>query len=691
MPRATGIGTHLSRYEEAWEAINRLIRRGGSWSGHERNCFFVQDASGRFHNASAVHGLDAMEDGRGVAIVDFDRDGDQDIVLKSRNAPQVRIWRNDHARDLSRIQVKLEGTASNRDAVGARLTVEAGGLRRVKEVCAGGGFLSQGSLVLHVGLGRAAAVDRLEVRWPSGRVQEHRGLAVNRRYRIREGDPAPRAEGFEAPSPRDGAKLAAPRAGASAAPGGERAACAPAPSGFWLIDPAPLPPLDLEDLAGRKLSLESFRGRPLLLALWSPECARCLAELEEWSREGAGDRATGDRVAGGPAVVAATLAGRDAAAEVGRRFRVPIALLSQEAGLALGVLLEDAAHWPRDVPVPSGVLADASGLAVRLYRGPVSWKAIAADAASIPAAGAARLRAALPFHGKYYATELRRNDFQLGVSYLEAGLEAHALLAFERALERRPDQPDALYNVGVILSRRGDAEGARRGYEAALELEPDFADARANLGVILAQAGRLDDAAGELARVLELRPDHAEALINLGNVELARGRPEEALRVYARAETIEPEIPQIQKKIGDAFRRLGEGEGARRAYARATRLAPRDPEAWSNLAVLEAEAGNLEEALGYCGRALEIDPGYASAHNNAGLILEAQGKHDEAVTRFRRAMGLAPDLPAPYLNLARALARRGEEREARAVLKRLLDVHPDHAGAAELLRRLKGK
>jgi hypothetical protein len=85
----------------------------------------------------------------------------------------------------------LEGTKSNRDGVGARLVVEAAGSRWVSQRMGGGSFLSASDPRLHFGLGAATRVDRLQVRWPSGRLDLFVNLDVDKRYRIREGDPKP--------------------------------------------------------------------------------------------------------------------------------------------------------------------------------------------------------------------------------------------------------------------------------------------------------------------------------------------------------------------------------------------------------------------------------------------------------------------------------------------------------------------
>ncbi len=127
--------------------------------------------------------------GRGLAVGDLDNDGRLDALLVAANEPMVYL----HNRTAGghSLTIALEGTTSNRDGVGARVTVEAGGTRRVVQRMGGGSFLSASDGRLHFGLGAATRVDRVEVRWPSGRVDQFRDLAVDRGHRLREGDPMP--------------------------------------------------------------------------------------------------------------------------------------------------------------------------------------------------------------------------------------------------------------------------------------------------------------------------------------------------------------------------------------------------------------------------------------------------------------------------------------------------------------------
>ncbi len=128
--------------------------------------------------------------GRGLAVGDLDNDGRLDAIVVGHDGP-VAYFHNTGPGGHS-ITIRLEGTKSNRDAVGARVTVEAGGRRQVADRFGGGSYQSASDPRLHFGLGGAIKVDTVEVRWPSGRVDRYRGLAADAGYLLREGDPAPR-------------------------------------------------------------------------------------------------------------------------------------------------------------------------------------------------------------------------------------------------------------------------------------------------------------------------------------------------------------------------------------------------------------------------------------------------------------------------------------------------------------------
>ena len=269
-------------YEQGWNAINELIRSDGTWSGYERNVFYANNRDGTFSDVSGVVGLDFVEDGRSFALADFDHDGRLEVFLKNRNAPQLRILKNVMEELPPSIAFRLQGTKSNRDAIGATVTIEIASGRQTRMLQAGSGFLSQHSKDVFFGLGDAKGPVRASIRWPSGLVQELHDLPVNHRIWVKEGAEPLRLEPFKKP---------ATSALASEASGeGETI---PSKVETWLLTPIASPDFSLPDRSGQVRSLSSTRGKPVILTFWtskSPESREELKKLQksyaDWTAKG---------------------------------------------------------------------------------------------------------------------------------------------------------------------------------------------------------------------------------------------------------------------------------------------------------------------------------------------------------------------------------------------------------------------
>ena len=165
---ASGAGqaNRCEPYLLGWATLTQLMQEGASWSGNERNVCYVNLGDGRFVDASFASGLDFIDDGRTVASVDWDGDGDLDLWLRNRTGPQLRFLRNNGSPGQHSVQLRLIGSTSNRDAIGARVELHAGGRVLWRAVDGGQGYLSQSSKVLHFGLGSESRIDRAVVHWP---------------------------------------------------------------------------------------------------------------------------------------------------------------------------------------------------------------------------------------------------------------------------------------------------------------------------------------------------------------------------------------------------------------------------------------------------------------------------------------------------------------------------------------------
>ena len=154
----------------------------------QRKILYRNLGNGRFRDVSrnSGPGITTPRVGRGCAFGDFDNDGRVDVVVN--NLDDVpSLLRNETRNANNWLMVKCVGTTSNSSAIGARVTVEAGGRVQIDEVMSGSSFYSQNDLRLHFGLGEAAVVDRVAVRWPSGDQEEFDSVRPNRLIRIKEG------------------------------------------------------------------------------------------------------------------------------------------------------------------------------------------------------------------------------------------------------------------------------------------------------------------------------------------------------------------------------------------------------------------------------------------------------------------------------------------------------------------------
>jgi hypothetical protein len=167
---------------------------------------FRNAGAGRFDEVTRQLGpaLQQAVVGRGAAYADFDNDGDLDLLVTANNGP-ARLLRNDNGNGNDVLRVKLVGTRSNRDAIGAHVTATlAGGARLSRMVKTGSSYLSQSELPLTFGLGapRSGQSVSLEIAWPSGHRETISGLEPNRRVTVIEGKGVTLSQAIMTPSTR---------------------------------------------------------------------------------------------------------------------------------------------------------------------------------------------------------------------------------------------------------------------------------------------------------------------------------------------------------------------------------------------------------------------------------------------------------------------------------------------------------
>jgi enediyne biosynthesis protein E4 len=183
MSKVAGANGNLFEDTRNWPAVGTA-----SLSGFERSSVLASRGTAGWADVAAQVGVTDEYDGRAVALVDLFNRGVLDVVVANQNQPAL-VYRNTVVPGRHWIAFKLVGSRSNRSAIGAEVTVETGGVRRLRIVDGGMGFASQNDRRPHFGLGAATEVDRAIIRWPSGHRQVIEHPAVDRLHAIAEPSP----------------------------------------------------------------------------------------------------------------------------------------------------------------------------------------------------------------------------------------------------------------------------------------------------------------------------------------------------------------------------------------------------------------------------------------------------------------------------------------------------------------------
>ncbi len=167
------------------DAANWPPLDGRSLSGYQKKRLWINDGAGSFREVAQLVGVSDVFDGRSVAMADFSNSGKLDVVVANQKGPLL-LYKNSVAAENRWIAFDLEGTLSNRSAIGAQVRVFWNGQQQIQEVSGGSGFCAQNQRRVHFGLGKAKAIDRVEIRWPSGKIQTVRTPETNKTHKIKE-------------------------------------------------------------------------------------------------------------------------------------------------------------------------------------------------------------------------------------------------------------------------------------------------------------------------------------------------------------------------------------------------------------------------------------------------------------------------------------------------------------------------
>jgi hypothetical protein len=190
----SGYSTNIADFDnDGWKDI--FVSRGDVASPNmsvrlqvdQPNTIFRNLVNGKWAALTAEAGFSAQPPHRhrGAALGDFNHDGKLDIVVTALSAP-AEIWMNDSPNDHHWLEISLQGTKSNRDAIGAIIRLSAGGIQQYAHMTTASGYASSSAGPLHFGLRDAKAADEVEIRWPSGTVQVLKNVAADQVIAVKE-------------------------------------------------------------------------------------------------------------------------------------------------------------------------------------------------------------------------------------------------------------------------------------------------------------------------------------------------------------------------------------------------------------------------------------------------------------------------------------------------------------------------
>ena len=539
----------LDPYASGWSGLNKLLRQGHSWSGNERHAAFLNLGRGHFAEVAQACGLDLADDGRALALIDWDWDGDQDLLLSNRSEPRLRILENRVVEAPSAFCVRPEDEDGN-PLIGTRIEIGDPERPIVRALRAGEGYLAQSSRWLHfpfAGLAEEAS-QRVRVYWPGSSVPQQvdapkrSGFYHLRRgtKRLVLGEERKRSFPDALTSIRANAKRETTR--------------------FVPAAPVPMPQLGIDNSKGGSLDLFGIRpggegkgtGRPVLLHVFASWCAPCVRELPQIVLESEALSESG--IAFLALSVDEEGAGRDSARALMERLEWPFAwgFLHQDSAEVLDGLAGLLLDQERRLPLPTSFLVDPEGLLRAIYFGPVSTTTIRKDTSLFDLEQDAFTEAASPFSGPWH-----KPIAGTSLAWLARRFEARGLKETVREYTRGDIQvvqsspADVIHGFGRAAASKGELGKAFAYFLQTLEKDPNHFDAQLDIGVLLHRQGKLKEAIVAYAKALRLRPQHVDLHFNLGLAYLALGDSEAARSEVRWLEANAPELATVlERELG---------------------------------------------------------------------------------------------------------------------------------------------
>ncbi len=646
----------LSNYLKNWNALGSMIVRGRSFSGYERNCFFLNTSENntiKFADASAVSGLDLIDDGRAIIANDWDHDGDLDIWTTNREAPRIRFLKNNLEKEKrsKSVSFKLQGTTSNRDAIGAILKLNVGGKILLNQIVAGDGFLSQSSKRITFGIGdnKANKKMNLQVTWPDGIIEEFVNISAGSNYEIIQGTKKTNIIDDVSRS------ISLTESQIKSESHSEKAR-------IVLSHRVKSPKIGYVNFEGKALDYTPQKNgnSPILINLWASWCGPCLAELNEFKNNYKKLNEKGLKVLALSTDFITEDESRpnlDEAKKLVTKNNYPfhVGVTDANSLRLLTVMHNGIFTREKPLPLPTSFLIDKHGQLAVIYRGSVDVDQLVDDINLLNAAPSAVAESVWPFKSSNGSEYFKINKLDFAKAYQKGSYYDDALLTAQNYLKSilndnsqsgRINRAKALLFIAALEQGEKKWGKSSEAYLDAIKILPNQTLLKVQAAVVLWMSGKKDQAKEFFTEASKLGKNDPNILNTLGKAHQQIDKETDAINYFKSAIELKPNDTKFKINLAIAYHRNKEPAKAIEEYKKIIKD-NNDINAKNNLSYLLSTDPSDSIRDGKLALKIAREINELTNFNNHSTLdtlaaaLAESNEFDEAILTIKKAMKIA--------------------------------------------------